>query len=87
MSQLTLRLLVSERGDGGVRVRSDDVPGLLASAKDVEWLWQGLPISIAGLLKGNRGILVDDVDLGPPPVLAAGGSVLIEAKARARTAA
>ena len=75
VSAFPIRLRVTERGDGGVRVRSDDVPGLLATGRDAKVLWGQLPDMIRGLLSTNRGIELTSLDLGSPPIVGAGESV------------
>jgi hypothetical protein len=81
---VTFRLTFTERGDGGLRVRSDEIPGLLSSSNDIRLLWSGLPIVIRSLLETNHGVKVHAPLLGEPPDLAAGESVTRVFQARRR---
>jgi hypothetical protein len=52
---------VSGREDGGLRVTSDDVPGLLLSGADRQRVWNLVGPTVIGLLKANRGMAVEAV--------------------------
>lgn len=50
-TRITLRLLPRE--DGGLRIVSDDVPGLILSGADQSAVWRDLGPAIEALLKRN----------------------------------
>lgn len=48
-----IMIKLSSRYDGGLRVRSDDVPGLFLSSKDIPALFRDLPKALAVLIEHN----------------------------------
>lgn len=70
-----IRVVCEERGDGGVRVSSPDVPGLYLSGGDREAVFADVGPAIQMLFKANHGIdiewhpVVPSVEalLKPPP--------------------
>lgn len=48
-----IRVQFSEREDGGLRIMSDDLPGLILSGADQSAVWRDLGPAIEVLLKHN----------------------------------
>ena len=58
-----VRILVEDRGDGGVRIHSPDVPGLHLSGPDREAVARDLCPAIEILFRENRGVEVTAIPL------------------------
>jgi hypothetical protein len=67
--ELDVTVAVAARPDGGIRVTSDDVPGLLLGGADRERVWSVVGPSVERLLRANRGLDVLSVrgPMTPPP--------------------
>ena len=72
--RLDVMVTVSGRPDGGIRVTSDDVPGLLLGGSDRQRVWSVVGLSVERLLRANRGLDVVRVS-GPMTAPAADGDV------------
>jgi hypothetical protein len=69
---LPITVTVTDREDGGLRVRSPDVPGLIlsGSVEDRQRIWDMVGPAVKRLLQVNRGLQVLDVyyrDTSPAP--------------------
>ena len=69
-------LQVTDREDGGIRVRSREIPGLLLGGSDHERIWSCVGLCVQGLLKSNEGLDVRSV-VGPMTVPAERGDVVL----------
>lgn len=64
---LLATLRIEERGDGGILVTSQDVPGLYLSGADAEHTWTLVPVAVAELARRNQGLDVVRVLCPPLP--------------------
>jgi predicted RNase H-like HicB family nuclease len=55
----TITIMYQHRGDGGLRVKSDDVPGLHLSGADPDEVWADIKPAIEMLFRDNHGIEVE----------------------------
>ena len=74
IAKLNVTVTVTGRPDGGIRVTSDDVPGLLLSGSDRQRIWSVVGPGVESLLRANRGLDVVRVT-GPMTPPAADGDV------------
>ena len=72
ISRLDVTVAVTGRPDGGIRVTSDDVPGLLLSGSDRQRIWSVVGPSVQHLLRANSGLDVVRVTGPMTPPLADG---------------
>lgn len=62
---------VQQRDDGGLRVWSDDVPGLVLSNRDPQKVLADIKPAIEAILSQHLGCEVEAYALGRPPALSA----------------
>ena len=55
----SITIMYQPRGDGGLRVKSDDVPGLHLSGADPDEVWADIKPAIEMLFRDNHGIEVE----------------------------
>ena len=69
LERLEVSVSVDARPDGGIRVTSADVPGLLLSGSDRARVWSVVGVGVERLLRANRGLDVVRVSgpMTPPP--------------------
>ena len=64
-------LRIQQRADGGVRVWSDDVPGLVLSGADPEAVYRDVRPAVEEILSARLGCKVEVRNLAPLPDLSA----------------
>ena len=74
VARLDITVQVGDRPDGGMRVTSADVPGLLLGGSDRQRVWAVVGPSVEYLLRVNRGLDVLRV-VGPMTAPALAGDV------------
>lgn len=52
---MTVSLTIEKRDDGGLRIWSDDLPGLVLSGADPMEVWRDLGLSLKMLLRLHHG--------------------------------
>lgn len=63
---LIVTVQIEDRPDGGIRVTSEDVRGLLMSGGDRQHVWNLVGPTVAGLLRANEGLDVERVLYAAP---------------------
>lgn len=81
LETLDVSLTVTRRDDGGIRVTSADVPGLLLSGSDPHRVWAVVGPGIERLLQTNRGLDVVRVS-GPMIPPTTDGELLVHVEHR-----
>ena len=69
-------LQLTDREDGGIRVRSRELPGLLLGGSDPERIWSCVGFCVQGLLRNNEQLDVRSV-IGPMTVPTERGDVVL----------